>query len=74
MNALHAPAVVICRTFDVHRNVTVWAMVETWSDGRTKVTTVGSDTMDPHLADYILERIYDVAYHLGEDADAADMV
>lgn len=73
MNAPAAPAIAriltsvsICRTFDTHRNVTVWAMIETWSDGETKVTTVGRDTMDPSLAGYILERIYDVVEELDD--------
>ncbi len=54
----------ICRTNDLHRDVTVWAMIETFATGQTKVTTVGSDTMDGYLATLIARRLDDITAEL----------
>lgn len=58
----------ICRTHDLHRDVTVWAMIETFATGQTKVTTVGSNTMDAYLGLLIAQRLEDIAAELKDEA------
>ena len=58
----------VCQTLDRQRNITVWAMVKTFSDGATEVATVGSDTMDLDLADQIVAQLNFMASDLDRAA------
>jgi hypothetical protein len=67
-------AISICRTFDSHRNVVTWALVETYATGEQHVVTVGSNTMDPYLADSILAALRDMQMDLEGHVVNADDV